>query len=589
VGGVSSFNGRTGEVKPQSGDYTAAMVGARPDDWVPTAAEVGGVSSFNGRTGEVKPQSGDYTAAMAGADPEGTAAEAVEAHNEDSAAHEDIREALSTKQPLLTGQPGQVVGFDGMGLAYAVRGWSNQNLLINSDFRNPVNRNGQTEYTADGYTIDRWILVTNGGQVSLKIMDGFIRGTKIALPPDGKPTHAISSKRPTPAQFSGKTVTLSVMRRGTGTFQILFLTNIGVIGTKWSPPSEDWTLDFTTVTLPESLTSLTCYIYFDTKASTLGYTDFLAAKLELGSQQTLAHQDEDGNWILNDPPNYDLQYALCSLYSPSTGEWVGYQHSNPNLLDNGYFADPINQRGKTKWTPEPAPETNAEPNTQYSFPGGYTIDRWYLLGGTLTVNGGLRWTSGKVLFQALDGINLADGIQRCISYMDDAGQVYGGPIAASYIRYGDYLFTYSAGQAVYIMSTGSDRKIVATKLELGSVQTLAHQDEDGNWVLNDPPPNKTLELLKCQRYYLPELYANAVHTSENYWAVSAMFPVEMRAVPTFKTTNIAAYPFGNTTVAFSTTVYGITKSGIRYVNDANNDLNTSLNYGVRFTDISAEL
>ena len=41
----------------------------------------------------------------------------------------------------------------------------------------------------------------------------------------------------------------------------------------------------------------------------------------------------------------------------------------------------------------------------------------------------------------------------------------------------------------------------AVKLELGPVQTLAHQDADGNWVLNDPPPNKALELLKCQRYY----------------------------------------------------------------------------------------
>ena len=42
--------------------------------------------------------------------------------------------------------------------------------------------------------------------------------------------------------------------------------------------------------------------------------------------------------------------------------------------------------------------------------------------------------------------------------------------------------------------------IQAAKLELGTVQTLAHQDDFGNWVLNDPPPDKTLELLKCQRY-----------------------------------------------------------------------------------------
>ncbi len=39
--GVTSFNGRDGAVTPQAGDYTAEMVGARPDTWMPTAADVG--------------------------------------------------------------------------------------------------------------------------------------------------------------------------------------------------------------------------------------------------------------------------------------------------------------------------------------------------------------------------------------------------------------------------------------------------------------------------------------------------------------------------------------------------------------------
>lgn len=39
--GVTTFNGRTGAVTPQSGDYTAAQVGARPATWTPTAADVG--------------------------------------------------------------------------------------------------------------------------------------------------------------------------------------------------------------------------------------------------------------------------------------------------------------------------------------------------------------------------------------------------------------------------------------------------------------------------------------------------------------------------------------------------------------------
>lgn len=41
--GVTSFNGRTGAVTPQEGDYTADMVGARPDTWTPSAADVGAV------------------------------------------------------------------------------------------------------------------------------------------------------------------------------------------------------------------------------------------------------------------------------------------------------------------------------------------------------------------------------------------------------------------------------------------------------------------------------------------------------------------------------------------------------------------
>ena len=38
---VITFNGRNGAVVPQEGDYTADMVGARPDTWTPTAQEVG--------------------------------------------------------------------------------------------------------------------------------------------------------------------------------------------------------------------------------------------------------------------------------------------------------------------------------------------------------------------------------------------------------------------------------------------------------------------------------------------------------------------------------------------------------------------
>lgn len=41
--GVTTFNGRTGAVTPASGDYTADMVGARPDNWLPTTQEINAV------------------------------------------------------------------------------------------------------------------------------------------------------------------------------------------------------------------------------------------------------------------------------------------------------------------------------------------------------------------------------------------------------------------------------------------------------------------------------------------------------------------------------------------------------------------
>lgn len=82
--GVASFNGRVGAVTPASGDYTAAEVGAIATSALSgttpsavaasgsagTSSDVAradhthaGVTSFNGRQGDVAPASGDYTAA----------------------------------------------------------------------------------------------------------------------------------------------------------------------------------------------------------------------------------------------------------------------------------------------------------------------------------------------------------------------------------------------------------------------------------------------------------------------------------------------------------------------------------------------
>ena len=67
--GVTSFNSRTGAVTPQEGDYTAGMVGARPDTWTPSAADVGAVPTSRTVNGQALSQNITLDAEDVGAMP----------------------------------------------------------------------------------------------------------------------------------------------------------------------------------------------------------------------------------------------------------------------------------------------------------------------------------------------------------------------------------------------------------------------------------------------------------------------------------------------------------------------------------------
>lgn len=86
---VQSVNGKTGAVQ-----LSAADVGARPENWMPTAQDVGALPST------YTPP--DQTAEQVGADPVGTAAVAVSSHNTDEDAHNDIRLELKAISERLT-------------------------------------------------------------------------------------------------------------------------------------------------------------------------------------------------------------------------------------------------------------------------------------------------------------------------------------------------------------------------------------------------------------------------------------------------------------------------------------------------------
>lgn len=248
-------------------------------------------------------------------------------------------------------------------------------------------------------------------------------------------------------------------------------------------------------------------------------------------------------WAGINPASDNTWTVLCyGNYPDSTNSLREYPCSNRNLLDNWYFAKPINQRGKTEYTG-----------------AGYTIDRWVSLSSSLSVqlmDGFLRLV-GSADYQEFsqkieEGRDLrgrtatlsilyrADKSVRVYMYSDaPAGQMLDSeaPAAADWAIHsvtGEIAdLVYGTGKLrVNICPRNSGQvDIKAVKLELGDHQTIAHKEGD-NWVLNDPPPDPALELAKCQRYYIQgHLRAVPYLFTGNTCYCIMYLPVSMRSVP----------------------------------------------------------
>lgn len=184
--------------------------------------------------------------------------------------------------------------------------------------------------------------------------------------------------------------------------------------------------------------------------------------------------------------------------------------NNPNLLDNWYFADPINQRGKTEYRQ-----------------AGYTVDRWSLATNDMALSltsgglsfvktGGTRYQYFSQMVEVPSGMNgqvctLSARINtpNYIALRVYSNVITGGGLASSGFAGLDGVATLTFtvpddAETLHILFyphnydevTEDATTLIAAKLELGSEQTLARQ-ENGNWVLIDPPPDKGMELLKC--------------------------------------------------------------------------------------------
>lgn len=241
---------------------------------------------------------------------------------------------------------------------------------------------------------------------------------------------------------------------------------------------------------------------------------------------------------------------------------------NPNLLDNWYFGNPVNQRGQTSY---------AGTNT-------YTIDRWMTDNTVTVVDGGIKvkQTGYATLFYQYLEDSLVDAIAgKVVTYSalttsglmtvttklppskssdwntDDAVQ---GDLVLDTVKSG-------AGK-IYIRFTstvdGTEATIKAVKLELGSQQTLAHQ-ENGVWVLNEIPDYGE-QLRRCQRYLRPAGYNFVVSNVSGSWYGSSLFgnSEPMRAVPVIANGDYANQPAlevsggqcATITAVFTPTIYG---------------------------------
>lgn len=200
--------------------------------------------------------------------------------------------------------------------------WHNENLLDNWYFvgggsqqgggRFPINQRGQTSYTGVVYGIDRWRLDPTDGGISCTLNPESIRLKQTAA---GNRMQSINELIESSEILENKTYTFSILCSGEGSSQLLFFANNqSLFGTQFVNTAKPTlhTLTFTTPQITSDIVGL--YIYADISGN-LGYTDIISAKLELGYLSTLARKDEEGNWVLNDPPpNFQQELAKCQRY-----------------------------------------------------------------------------------------------------------------------------------------------------------------------------------------------------------------------------------------------------------------------------------
>ncbi|MCM1215476.1 MAG: hypothetical protein NC548_13265 [Lachnospiraceae bacterium] len=254
------------------------------------------VSSFNGRSGHIIPLAGDYTAEMVGA------------------ASRDHTHDLSGLAPVSHTHTLEELGAASVDHTHdqIVSMITRPNLLDNPNFA--INQMEQNEYSGAGYTVDRWSIDVNNGDVRTIVEDGYIRVEVTRI--DTSHAQSITQGIEVDKLPLGATVTFSAICRGVGQSTLLFYTSAEIdnISLPRYDLTEDFELHSLTFTIPNTLKNNGRFFIYADLTGNLGHIDIKAAKLEVGPNQTLAHR-EGNEWILNDPPpNRATELLKCQRY-----------------------------------------------------------------------------------------------------------------------------------------------------------------------------------------------------------------------------------------------------------------------------------
>lgn len=163
-------------------------------------------------------------------------------------------------------------------------------------------------YTGNGYSVDRWIL--NNANINVKESELSI--SSVAY--DNNFSQKIESKLW--EYMVGKTITISFLVKNITGRWVVASGNNKIYGT-----ITEIGLHKFTDKLVESVTD--AFHIFSLGGDAGGQIDILAAKLELGHTQTLAHREGD-KWVLNEIPNYGEQLRRCQMDLFKIGDAVRY-------------------------------------------------------------------------------------------------------------------------------------------------------------------------------------------------------------------------------------------------------------------------